>query len=79
MDRNQFIKNAGLLSAGVLLKDLSFAQAPESFPVVRVPYDQRKFHSKAIDEAIAEFHGKVKNKELGWLFENCFPTRSIPR
>ena len=31
MDRNQFIKNAGLLSAGVLLKDLSFAQAPESF------------------------------------------------
>ena len=40
---------------------------------MRVPYDQRKFHSKAVDAAIAEFHGKVKNKELGWLFENCFP------
>ena len=73
MNRNEFIKNAGLLSAGLLLKDLSFAQAPASFPVVRVPYDQRKFHSKAIDAAIAEFRGKVKNQELGWLFENCFP------
>ena len=73
MNRNKFIKNASLLSAGILMKDLSFAQAPASFPVVRVPFDKRKFHSKAVEAAIVEFQSKVKNKELGWLFENCFP------
>ncbi len=73
MKRIQFIKNAGFLSAGLLLKDLAFAQAPASFPVVRVPLDKRKFHSKAVEAAIVEFQSKVKNKELGWLFENCFP------
>jgi meiotically up-regulated gene 157 (Mug157) protein len=73
MKRKEFIKNASLLSAGLLLKDLSFAQEPASFPMVRVPLDKRKFHSKAVEAAIVEFQAKVKNKELGWLFENCFP------
>ncbi|MEO5889812.1 MAG: glycoside hydrolase family 125 protein [Ferruginibacter sp.] len=73
MKRNDFIRNAGLLSAGLLLKDLSFGQGYAQFPVVRVPLDKRKFHSKAVEAAIAEFQSKVANKELGWLFENCFP------
>lgn len=73
MKRNEFIKNAGLLSAGILLKDLAFAQANDPFPVVRVPLAERKFQSKAVEAAIVEFKAKVKNKELGWLFENCFP------
>ena len=73
MNRNEFIKNAGLLSAGLLLKDLAFAQSTSTFPVVRVPLEKRKFHSKAVEAAITEFQAKVKNKELGWLFENCFP------
>jgi uncharacterized protein len=73
MNRNEFIKNAGLLSAGLILKDFSFAQSPAAFPTVRIPVNQRKFHSKAVEAAITEFQSKVKNKELGWLFENCFP------
>ena len=73
MNRNEFIKNAGVLSAGLLLKDFSFAQSSAVFSTVRVPLDQRKFHSKAVEAAITEFQSKVKNKELGWLFENCFP------
>lgn len=73
MKRNEFIKNTGLLSAGLLLEDLSFASGYSPFPVVRVPFEKRKFHSKAVEAAIAEFQLKVKNKELGWLFENCFP------
>src|SRR6187401_2777545 len=73
MKRKEFIKNAGLLSAGLLVKDLSFAQMPEPFPVVRVPVANRKFHSKSVEAAIKQFHSTVKNKELGWLFENCFP------
>jgi uncharacterized protein len=73
MNRNEFLRNTGILGAGLLLKDLSFAQASAQFPVVRVPYEKRKFHSKAVESAIAEFQSKVANKELGWLFENCFP------
>ncbi|MEO6232426.1 MAG: glycoside hydrolase family 125 protein [Ferruginibacter sp.] len=73
MKRKEFLRNTGLLSAGMLLKDLSFAQPTASFPVVRVPYEKRKFRSKAVEAAITEFKSKVKNEELGWLFENCFP------
>lgn len=73
MNRNEFIKNASLLSAGLLLKDMALAQYPEEFPVVRVPYDKRKFHSKAVEASIIEFQAHVKNKELCWLFNNCFP------
>ncbi|MEP7144283.1 MAG: glycoside hydrolase family 125 protein [Ferruginibacter sp.] len=58
---------------GCLLKDLTFAHGYAQFPVVRVSYDKRKFHSKAVEAAIVEFQAKVANKELGWLFENCFP------
>ena len=74
MKRNEFLKNTSLLSAGLLLKDLSFAvphAAP--FPEVRVAYDKRKFHSKVVEDAIIEFQANVPNKELGWLFGNCFP------
>ena len=73
MNRNEFIKNAGLLSAGLLLKDLSFGQSAKTLATVRVPLGQRKFRSIAVEAAITEFQSKVKNKELGWLFENCFP------
>lgn len=73
MKRNKFIKNAGLLSAGLLLRDLSFARSNSSFPQVRVPFAKRKFNSKAVEAAITEFQSNVQNKELGWLFENCFP------
>src|SRR5688572_8144084 len=73
MKRNEFIRNTGLLGAGLLLKNYSFAGAFEEFPVVRTPYEKRNFHSDAIEDAIKEFKKNVQNKELGWLFENCFP------
>jgi uncharacterized protein len=73
MNRNEFIRNTGMLGAGLLLRKFSFANNNAEFPQVRTPYEQRKFHSKAIEEAIVEFKKNVKNKELGWLFENCFP------
>jgi meiotically up-regulated gene 157 (Mug157) protein len=73
MKRNEFIRNTGMLGAGLILRNLSFAGSFEEFPQVRTPYDQRKFHSKAIEEAILEYKKNVRNKELGWLFENCFP------
>lgn len=72
MKRRTFIKNTSILGAGMLATKMSFAAAPD-FPVVRVPADKRHFRSKAVDAAIKTFHSKVKNPELNWLFENCFP------
>lgn len=73
MKRSEFIRHTGLLGGGMLLGKFSFASLSNEYPVVRTPYDKRKFHSKAVEEAIAAFKSGVKNKELGWLFENCFP------
>lgn len=73
MERRLFLKNTGVLGMGVLASNYSFALAPNTFPVVRVPAAKRHFQSKSVDEAIKTFQAKVKNPELGWLFENCFP------
>lgn len=71
MKRRQFIGSTAMLGAGVLMNNVGFAA--DTYPVVRVAQAQRKFTSKAIEKAITEFKSKVKNPELGWLFENCFP------
>ena len=73
MKRKEFMFDFGLLSVGLALNKLSFAGPVKDFPTVRISYAERKFHSKAIEAAITEFKANVKNKELGWLFENCFP------
>lgn len=72
MIRRTFIRNTSLLGAGVLSSKLSFASAP-AFPIVRVAPAKRHFRSKSVDAAIRTFSSKVKNPELSWLFENCFP------
>jgi len=44
-----------------------------AYPEVRTAISQRKFSSPAIESAITEFKQHVKDDELGWLFNNCFP------
>src|SRR5687768_11466527 len=73
MKRRTFIQNTGLLSTGLLFNKVSAFAAGFDFPVVRTPLEVRKFTSKSVEKAIATFKAGVKNKELGWLFENCFP------
>lgn len=74
MKRRTFIKNTSLLGAGVLASKFTFgADLKPQFPVVRVIESKRHFQSKAVNSAIKTFQSKVKNPELNWLFENCFP------
>ena len=76
MNRRKFIKNAGVLGAGLLIsRNMTFASPNPSstYPIVRIPLKKRNFTSPAIEKAIIEFKNSVKNKELSWLFENCFP------
>lgn len=72
MIRRTFIRNSGLLGAGLITSKFSFAAAP-AFPIVRMPAAKRHFRSKAVDAAIKKFSSKVSQPELSWLFENCFP------
>jgi meiotically up-regulated gene 157 (Mug157) protein len=70
MQRRIFMRNTGLLGASLLLSKMpTFAQA--GYPTVRVA--KRNFTSEAVEKAIAEFSRNVKDKELTWLFNNCFP------
>ena len=40
---------------------------------MRPPVGQRKFTSAAVEATIRRVQAEVKNRELAWLFENCFP------
>ncbi|MDR2282367.1 MAG: glycoside hydrolase family 125 protein [Sphingobacterium sp.] len=73
MKRRTFLQQTAVLGAGVLASKLSFANTTNTFPTVRVTADKRHFSSTVVENAIKEFQKNVKNPELGWLFNNCFP------
>jgi len=72
MKRSVFLQQAGLLTGGLFLNRSALA-ATEEFVSHRPVLAKRNFTSKAVEDAIIQFKSKVKDKELGWLFENCFP------
>ena len=73
--RRNFIKTSSLAIAGLSLSNLSFTKsfAPKSLISNRPPIADRKFISEAIEAKIAEMKKTIKDEELAWLFENCFP------
>ncbi len=73
MNRKNFIKNTAIVGAGLLGPGFSIAGTGQDFPVVRWEAAKRHFKSEAIENAIRAFQSGVKNKELAWLFNNCFP------
>jgi len=74
MDRRNFIKSATLAGIGVITPSaLRATDFFYDFPVVRTPLSERRFNSSIIEETIKTFGKKVKNKELAWMFNNCFP------
>ncbi|MCG2461675.1 glycoside hydrolase family 125 protein [Flavobacteriaceae bacterium F89] len=75
MQRRKFIQNGAILGGMTLVSPLHLSANPgfNEFPVVRIPKGKRHFESKSVEDAIAEFQKNVKNKELAWLFNNCFP------
>ena len=72
MERRKFIQQSALASAGLFISKGGSAGTTE-FPTVRVAQGQRKFRSEAVEKAILDVKNSIGNKELGWLFENCFP------
>ena len=72
--RKEFIKTGTILTAGMLLHSKNmFAGTMADFESKRPPLASRHFTSEAVEAAITRVKTGLSNKELGWLFENCFP------
>jgi hypothetical protein len=72
MNRREFIRNTSLATATLLVSANTWAQ-DGSFPTVRVPAAKRKFRSEAVERTIERVKSSIGNKEIGWMFGNCFP------
>lgn len=70
--RKQFIQTAGVLAAGMLI-DIKPLRAAGRLESNRPPLSSRHFTSQAVEDTIQRLKKGLKNEELGWLFENCFP------
>jgi len=75
MERRKFIRESLLATGGVLAAQSGFGRnmTVADFPIVRVPVAQRRFKSPAVEKLINEIKTNIGNKELAWIFENCFP------
>ncbi|MEZ0486320.1 glycoside hydrolase family 125 protein [Fibrella aquatica] len=74
MNRRTFIHTSSLTAAAALTAGpFAKARSGADFPTVRVPVNQRNFKSEAVEKAIAAVKSGIKNPEMAWLFENCFP------
>lgn len=74
MKRRTFIRQAGGAGMAVLLP--AFAKSSfyqPGFPSGRPPLSERKFTSQAVEATINRMKSVIKDPEIAWLFENCFP------
>jgi meiotically up-regulated gene 157 (Mug157) protein len=74
--RRDFLKTSGLIITGFAVGANANPLRNEklfSLTTRRPPLNERKFVSKAIEDTINEIKANVKNDELVWMFENCFP------
>jgi len=72
LSRRRFIRDASLFAWSVAISAKGWG-AETGFPVVRVAEAKRKFRSPAVEQCIQDIKSSIGNKELAWLFENCFP------
>jgi meiotically up-regulated gene 157 (Mug157) protein len=72
MNRREFIRNTSLAASALMVGTVSWA-AETSFPIVRIPEAKRKFKSAAVEHTIERVRSSIGNKELAWMFGNCFP------
>jgi len=84
MKRLEFLQHAGLIGSGLLFgatdgfgldvaTNAQTSASQSAFRSQRPAPGSRNFSSAAIEKAILEFKSRIKDEELAWLFENCFP------
>lgn len=75
LSRRHFIKINGITTAGIGLglKPNLFISNPAQFINQRPMPADRKFVSLAVEAKIKAVKAAIKDPELAWLFENCYP------
>ena len=73
MNRREFIRNTSLAATTLALAPSISWAAESGFPIVRIPVAKRKFTSPAVEKTIASVQSSIGNKEIAWMFGNCFP------
>lgn len=73
MQRRKFIQLTAMSGAALSLSKYSIAGSNNDYPVVRTTPGIRKFTSKSVEKIIADIKKNIGNKEIAWMFENCFP------
>ncbi len=74
-NRRNFLKQAGIAGLGIAAMP-SWANGmslDHELISHRPPLSERKFVSQVVDAKIESMKKIVKDKELAWMFENCFP------
>jgi meiotically up-regulated gene 157 (Mug157) protein len=76
MKRRTFIKANALASAAVVAPTglhWSVISGDNKFTPKRPPVSERTFTSLEIEKQINKIKSFIKDKELAWMFENCYP------
>jgi meiotically up-regulated gene 157 (Mug157) protein len=73
MNRRKFIQSGSMIAAASFLCNNNLFAGANDFTSKRPPLSERKFTSEAVETLIAKVKEAIPDKQLGWLFENCFP------
>lgn len=73
LNRRDFIKINGIATAGISLGLRPINLLAESYESKRPKPSERRFVSRAVEETIQRVKAKIKDPELAWMFENCYP------
>jgi len=75
MKRRRFLKNIGLAGIGVsgfsVLANEKWTK--QEYLSNRPSIDKRTFTSKSVEQTIKFVKSKIKDPQLAWMFENCYP------
>ena len=73
LKRRNIIKLGLALALSAGITGNLFAQTSGKFKTQRPPVDKRTFVSEGVEKKIKEVKSFMKDPELAWMFENCYP------
>ncbi|MBK6948424.1 MAG: glycoside hydrolase family 125 protein [Haliscomenobacter sp.] len=74
MKRRTFVHLAGLTAgAGLVAPQWVFSRSWQEFASQRPAPGQRRFTSQAVEDQIQQVKAAIPDRELAWMFENCYP------
>jgi len=78
MHRKKFLRDSGIILGGLALSPqdflrVNFSSDLQIYDSKRPAKKDRTFVSRVVEKLIREVKIQIKDKELAWMFENCYP------